>query len=275
MITEKAFAKLNICLAVGERLENGYHTVASLMQTISLGDVVHLEKADTIRLCCKGQALSEGEDNLAYRAARSFFDYSGIEGGVSIALEKQIPQGAGLGGGSADAAAVLRGLDRLYQTGYGKKRLAELGAALGADVPFCVVGGTASAAGVGEVLAPAAHRELCYVLLFGGEVLSTPLMYRALDAGENAYTVAAARDFLDKWQTVGGFEGAGNSFLPLAAERDPSVKSHIALLEGLGCSYASISGKGPTVFGVFYDEGRACLAAEKTGGVFAKSVTIE
>ncbi len=276
MITEKAYAKLNLCLSVGGRLPNGYHTVKSLMQTVSLYDSVSLAPAKEISLSCVGQELSCGEDNLAHRAAVAFFEYSGISGGVSIGLEKRIPRGAGLGGGSADGAAVLRGLNKLYGTRYGTEELCNIGSALGADVPFCVMGGSAVATHVGTVLKPATHNVLNFVLLFGKESLSTPEMYRALDSGENCYP--SADDFLKLWAQgvpYAAFGYGGNSFYPLAALRDSTVDANVKALKAAGAVYASISGKGPTVFGVFKELSAAQSAAKALGGIAVNSVIIE
>ena len=276
MITETAYAKLNLCLQVGEKLQNGYHSVISLMQTISLGDTVTVEKADDISLCCVGQELSEGEDNLAHKAARAFFAYSGIRGGAAIRLEKHIPQGAGLGGGSADAAAVLRALNRLYGTGYSKDTLCTIAAPLGADVPFCVVGGSMIATGIGSDLVPAKHNVLNLVLCFGEESLSTPVMYKTLDSEGNSYT--GAEVFISLWQQGGAedaFAHGGNSFYPIAARLDKTVAQNTAALKKAGALFCGISGKGPTVFGVFKNAKDASRGAELTGGIAAHSVVFE
>lgn len=274
MIVESAYAKLNLCLQVGEKLPNGYHSVISLMQTVSLCDTVTLEKAKEISLCCIGQELSDGEDNLAHKAARAFFAHSGIKGGTAIRLEKRIPQGAGLGGGSADAAAVLRGLNRLYGTGYGTDTLCAIAAPLGADVPFCVLGGTAVATGTGTELTAAKQNVLNLVLCFGKESLSTPVMYKTLDSEGNTYTVADK--FISLWKAgkaEEAFAYGGNSFYPIAARLDCTVDKNITALKEAGALFCGISGKGPTVFGVFKTAADAIAAAEAAGGIAIHSVS--
>lgn len=276
MITQKAYAKLNLCLQVGDVLPNGYHSVISLMDTVSLFDLVTVEKAERIQLECVGQNLSAGEDNLAHKAAVAFFKQSGIQGGASIRLEKHIPQAAGLGGGSADAAAVLRALNVLYGTGYDTKRLCAIAVPLGADVPFCVVGGSQIATGIGEQLSPARQNKLNMVLLFGNESLSTPFMYKSLDAVGNSYS--QANEFIKLWQSgdvAGAFKYGGNSFYPIAAKLDSTVTQNVAKLKSEGAFFACISGKGPTVFGVFHTDREAKLAAKKLGGIAVNSVSFE
>lgn len=270
MIYENAYGKLNICLSVGARTENGYHLLDSLMQTVSLCDLVSLEKADTVSLEVKGQRLSCGEDNLAVKAARLFFRESGVKGGASICIEKHIPQWAGLGGGSADGAAVLRGLNRLYGSPFTAEQLEKISLELGADVPFCLAGGTKRARGIGEKLSAIKERKLYLVLLYGKERLSTPEMYRALDNGDNPYPDAEA--FFKSWEADPDYCLCGNSFLPFAAERDGTVNEHIALLKTQGALYSGISGKGPTVFGIFADGEKAAAAAKAVGGIYAESV---
>lgn len=273
MIIENAYAKLNLALAVGDRAANGYHYVDSLMQTVSLFDTVTVEKGEGICLSCSDKSLPVDGRNLAYKAAEAFFAHTGVRGGAVIKIEKRIPQGAGLGGGSADGGAVLRALDRLYGTHLDRRELCALAAPLGADVPFCTVGGTARATGFGQVLEEIEHKELCFVLLFGRAELSTPRMYAALDGGAKVYS-STGRLFRDWTADPAAALRAwgGNSFLPLAAAEDATVEEHIQGLYGMGADYAAISGKGPTVFGLFGDDTAARRAAERIGGLFCKSV---
>ncbi len=150
MVIEKAFAKINLTLSVGEKRSDGYHNIDSIMHQISLHDEVILESAETISLSVTEGTAPFGEENLMWRAAELFFKETGISGGVHMELKKRIPSEAGLGGGSADAAAVLRGLNRLTGRGLTLASLAQMGALLGADVPFCVAGGCCRCRGIGE-----------------------------------------------------------------------------------------------------------------------------
>ena len=143
MITETAQAKINLTLSVGEMRSDGYHTIDSVMHSISLRDSITLERAETVSLAIVEGVAPAGKENLMVKAAELFLKEKGISGGVRMTLAKRIPSEAGMGGGSSDAAAVLRGLARLYGTGDSLKSLAAMGKALGADVPFCVLGGAA------------------------------------------------------------------------------------------------------------------------------------
>ena len=171
----RAPAKLNLFLEVLQRRPDGYHEIDSVLQTIDLADTVHIERADTVELEVSGDA-PDGPGNLAWRAADL------LQVGARIRLTKRIPPGAGLGGGSSDAAAVLQGLNRLYGLGRSRAQLADLGASLGADVPFFLHGGAARCRGIGErverVQVPAAR----YLLVLPPIELSTERVYGALEA---------------------------------------------------------------------------------------------
>lgn len=192
-LKEKAYAKINLTLDVTGRREDGYHLLDSVMQTVSLWDDVVLcrEEAPGIRLKTNQDYLPVDEKNTAYRAAELFFDYADAQkgqawaaarGGVSIAIEKRIPSRAGLGGGSADAAAVLRGLNRLFDCNFPQDSLLPLGRQVGADVPFCIRGGTSRCQGVGELLTPCAPLPPCTVVICKPPAgMSTPRAYAQLD----------------------------------------------------------------------------------------------
>ena len=152
MITEKAFAKINLTLSVGEKRKDGYHDIDSVMHSISLHDKITLEKSGEISLSVTKGSAPSGQENLMWKAAELFFAETGISGGVRMALEKHIPAQAGLGGGSSDAAAVLRGLNRLMKTGLSAEELSDMGKRIGADVPFCITGGCCRCRGIGEQL---------------------------------------------------------------------------------------------------------------------------
>ena len=149
----RAEAKLNLTLEVGARRADGYHDVDTVMHSISLCDVVTLGVLDSIEVTCAGLDC-DAQDNIAYKAARAFFARAGLSGGARIDIAKGIPVGAGLGGGSADAAAVLRRLNALYGRPLDASALLELAAGVGADVPFCLLGGAARCRGIGERVEP-------------------------------------------------------------------------------------------------------------------------
>ena len=178
MVLEEARAKTNLGLAVLGRRPDGYHELHTVFASLNLADRVRLEPLDRgIRLSVRGADLPADESNLAHRAARSYLEAARISSGVGITLEKEIPVAAGLGGGSADAAAVLRGMERLFGAGVDLEALAER---LGADVPFLLRGGLAEARGVGERLRFLPPRKLHFVLLNPGRAVSTAKVYQAL-----------------------------------------------------------------------------------------------
>lgn len=182
MIEETACAKINLTLSVGEKRSDGYHTIDSIMHSISLCDDITLERAEGISLTIVEGRAPSGKENLMVKAAELFLREKGISGGVRMTLAKHIPSEAGMGGGSSDAAAVLRGLARLYGTGDGLETLAAMGASLGADVPFCVRGGACRCEGIGEVLVPLTPWPGLPLLIVRPETsVSTGEAYRLLD----------------------------------------------------------------------------------------------
>ena len=182
MIAEKAYAKINLTLSVGEKREDGYHEIDSVMHSISLCDEVTLTEAEGISLSIKEGLAPEGKANLMWEAAELFFRETGFSGGAHMELVKQIPSEAGMGGGSSDAAAVLRGLNRMTGQQLSLAALADMGARLGADVPFCVAGGCRRCEGIGEKLTPLAGWEgLPLVIVRPGVSISTGKAYGLLD----------------------------------------------------------------------------------------------
>jgi len=274
----KAFAKINFTLDVVGQRDDGYHLIQSVMQQISLCDNLFLEPANGIHIRCDHRYLSLSPRNTIYTAAQLFFEAAGWpDAGVSFSLKKSIPFSSGLGGGSADAAAALIGLNRLFHTGFSTARLCELGAKIGADVPFCVVGGAALAEGTGERITPCSPlREGFLVLVKSGRKKSTRHMYALLD--ESGYTpgtastqALAALEHGDL-PALGALEhgdlpalGASlhNVFEPLWQDSEiPAIRAKMLAFGAVG---ASLSGSGPTYFGLFEHEeqARQCTTALK------------
>ena len=182
MIKEKAWAKINLTLSVGEKREDGYHNIDSVMHSISLHDEITMEKENHLSLEILEGTAPSGMDNLMMKAAALFLKERHIESGVHMTLRKRIPSEAGMGGGSTDAAAVLRGLARLYETGDSIENLAAMGAGLGADVPFCVKGGACRCQGIGEKLTEIEGWDGLPLLILRPDVsISTAWGYRKLD----------------------------------------------------------------------------------------------
>ncbi|MBO5366736.1 MAG: 4-(cytidine 5'-diphospho)-2-C-methyl-D-erythritol kinase, partial [Peptococcaceae bacterium] len=188
-ITRKAYAKINLGLDVVRRLPNGYHEVRMIMQNVGIYDVLTFAKADEgITLQVDHQELPADGNNLIWKAAKLLLDTAGIQGGVCITLEKHIPIAAGMAGGSTDAAAAFLGFNELYEIGYYIEQLKELGVKIGADVPYCIQGGTALAEGIGEVLSVLPAPPACHLVIAKPDInVSTKFVYENLRANELEY----------------------------------------------------------------------------------------
>jgi len=257
-IVLKAYAKINWALDVlGERAD-GYHDVEMVMQSIDLCDIVSLtEKNDGISMGCDGDSIPVDETNTAYRAAALIKERFGIEKGLEIELKKNIPVAAGLAGGSADAAAVLVGLNRMWELNLQDNDLMALAGIIGSDVPFCVAGGTALARGRGEKIAKLSPAEgIWLVLVTLKQHVSTAEVYGRL----NLNRVSARPNIAGMVHSLRNrdFEGIARNMvnvlevvtLELCPEID-AVKDDIMRQGAIGCC---MSGSGPTVYGLFGDE---------------------
>lgn len=183
-LSVKANAKINLSLVISGKREDGYHFIDTVMQSITLCDTLEFKKAKKITVKCNDGELNN-EENIAYKAAKLFFEKTGIMGGVTIKIKKRIPKAAGLGGGSADGAAVLVALNRLYNANLSDEKLEEYATTLGADVPFFIKGGTQRAEGIGEILTKLADMDFGYFVLAKADSKpSTAEMYRKLDSEE-------------------------------------------------------------------------------------------
>ena len=257
---EKAYAKVNLTLAVGEKRLDGYHEVVSVMQRVSLCDTLTAEQTrEGITLTCSDPALPSGEENLAHRAASLFFRETGIAGGAALTLEKRIPSQAGLGGGSSDAASVLLALRKLYAPALPDTELETMAAALGSDVPFFIRGGTQLATGRGEVLSPLPPlTDGWFVIVKPTESFSTAAMYRRLDNLPPACTPPLP-------PLQGGLPalaaGLFNRF-EAAIPAGSAVWDIKAQLAAYGALASLLSGSGSAVFGLFDTETAARAAIE-------------
>lgn len=265
-LTLWAPAKLNLTLGVFRRRADGYHEIRSVMQKISLYDTLTFQRADEISLTCDVKYLPTDERNLCVRAAQAYFEKSGIEGGVAIRVRKAIPVGAGLGGGSADAACTLQALQRLYEP-MEEKELYKLALSLGADVPFCLNSAPACLCeGVGEILTPlpcGGDKKIYLVLVKNDRKLSTAQVYGAFD--ELPYEdVPEDEAVLRALQTSDARLLAENLFnsleRPVFLQKEGLSRLREKMLS-LGALGARMSGAGPTVYGVFEEQERAMEAA--------------
>ena len=248
MITEKAYAKINLTLSVGERREDGYHEIDSVMHSISLCDEVTLTEAGGISLSIKEGLAPGGKANLMWEAAELFFRETGFSGGAHMELVKQIPSEAGMGGGSSDAAAVLRGLNRM--TGLSLAALADMGARLGADVPFCVAGGCRRCEGIGEKLTPLAGWEgLPLVIVRPGVSISTGKAYGLLDVcpRRRAGTAESCIKALKNKDRAALMASLSNDFEDVLFKAETVLGETFSYLSSL-CKKAMMTGSGSAFF---------------------------
>ncbi len=273
---ERANAKINVYLNVIARRENGYHDIESIMQTVSLCDLVSVDfyptEHTTITLRASGNdAMPQDCRNLAWRAAEKFLQGTGRHGEVQILIEKHIPMAAGLAGGSADAAAVLRALNHLCGQPLSQDELCTLGATLGSDIPFCIRGGGVRVSGMGDRLEPIAPMpQGTLVIACRGEGVSTPWAYGALDAKYDSFRAPAKADFrvtsIENAWKAGDLSGSCAYFYNIFEEVVPTVQGDVDLVKAVmresGAVTAMMSGSGPSVFGVFADVESASRATE-------------
>ena len=247
-----AAAKVNLALEILSRRPDGYHEIATVMQTVDLSDRLVLEEADSLEVRTSAPGVPSDERNLAYRAAAALRQAAGIEYGARITLDKRIPVAAGLGGGSTDAAATLVGLNRLWGLRWPVERLEELAVGLGMDVPFFLRGGAAMATGRGERLRPLSGAALALVLVNPRFAVSTADMYGRVTP--SMYSDGGrARDAASALETRRSSRVARTLYngLEVAARAAyPQIGHMQAALVAAGALGAAMSGSGPTVFGV-------------------------
>lgn len=262
----KALAKINLGLDVLRRREDGYHDVRMIMQTVRIFDRLALVKQDKegIRVRTNLYYLPANENNLVYKAANLLFEEFDIRGGLSIDLKKYIPVAAGMAGGSSDAAAVLYGLNRMYGLGLSQEQLMERGVKIGADVPYCIMRGTALAEGIGEKLTPLPPMPPCNILVAKpGISVSTKYVYENLHANdlkpEQHPDIDGILDALKKQDLRSMAECLrdGNVLETVTAEAYPVISRLKATMEENGAAVALMSGSGPTVFGIYEDRMQA------------------
>ena len=271
-----ARAKLNLSLDVLSRREDGYHDLRMVMQTVNLADVISLteEAQEGVRVRTNLRFLPGDERNLAAVAARKFWDSTGCKGkGLFVEIDKRIPVCAGMGGGSSDAAAVLRALNELSGQRLTIERLAEIGAQVGSDVPYCVLGGTALAEGRGERLTPLPAMPDCYIVVCKPPFpISTPELFGCIDCRklrcrpDTDGIIAALRE----GNLAGIARRLYNVFEDVLTDRRGAeiagIKSELISRGALG---AAMSGTGPTVFGIFDEENRARDACQTLKNQYA------
>lgn len=264
-IALKAYAKINLMLDILSRLENGYHDLYMIMQSVSLYDEITVTKTDSkdITITCSIDSIPTDEKNIAYKAAAAFFAYTGIENcGIAIDIKKNIPHAAGLAGGSTDGGAVIVALSKLFGANLKEKDIIAIGSKVGADVPFCAIGGTMLAQYTGTVLSHLPDLKLPYIIITKPmQDVSTAEAYAAFDSAERVRhldkngmlqaVIASDKEAV--------YEKVGNVFEQFIDVTERVIIKDIMRKNGAKC--ACMSGSGPSVFGIFEDKDSAekCL----------------
>ena len=265
MIEKKAYAKINLFLDIESRREDGYHNIKSIMQTVDWYDIIRVEKTihDGIKIISNDKRVPTDSSNIVYRVAKAFFGEYGYSDGISVEIEKNIPMSAGMAGGSSDGAATLEALNELYGFPFSVEGLIKIGKSVGADIPFCIVGGTKLTSGIGDIIEDCPAIPNCYILCAKNSNIgvSTPMAYKELD---NIYcdfvgytyskekleniTRAMRGENIDDMCT-----SMFNIFEEAIAADYSSVGEIKLILEKHGAKKAMMSGSGPSVFGIFTD----------------------
>lgn len=267
-ISLKALAKINLGLDVVRRRDDGYHEVRMIMQTINLFDRLEIKKIKepAIKIHTNLFFLPVNENNLVYKAAKLLIDEFAIQEGVSVGLTKKIPVAAGMAGGSTDAAAMLFGMNRLFGLGLSKKQLMERGVKIGADVPYCIMRGTALAEGIGDKLSPLPAMVKCPVLIAKPQIsVSTKFVYQNLKLDDKTVHPDIDRlieDIRNK-DLKAVSDHMGNVLESVTIPNYPVISQIKEQMMDSGAVGSMMSGSGPTVFGLFDDSRTAQLAFGK------------
>ncbi len=277
-LTLECRGKINLAIDVTGKRKNGYHDVEMILKEINLSDklTLKLRKDGQIFVTTDTAGVPVNEDNLAYRAAQTFFEYLGRNEGVDIHIEKRIPMGAGLAGGSADAAGVLKGLNAMFGQPFEVETLMQLGTKLGADVPFCVLGGCAMATGIGEVLTPLPMPPALKCVVAKPEpFVSTKWVYENLDFNKkpDGLNVSAVADGIRKGDLSAICRNAGNILESVTIPAYPVVGWIKQAFAESGAVLTLMSGSGSAVFGLFGSDADAEEGAEQAKQ-YAKDIYI-
>ncbi len=267
----KAYGKINLTLDVVGRRKDGYHLLDTVMQTISIWDELEIQhsRQPGVHLQCNKDSLPTDSKNTAFRAAKFFLEDRGLENeGVYMFIKKHLPSRSGMGGGSADAAAVLRGLNEMYGTGLSADKLMELGEKVGADVPFCVVGGAARCTGVGADVEPIEPMPQCWLVVCKPPTgMSTPRAYSLLDQYPLSSTQATPR--MLEAMAAGNLKRIGKGLANRFDEtiRMAPVRALKRAMMDAGALGSMMTGSGSSVYGIFETEQRAREAMEQLAGM--------
>lgn len=265
----KAYAKINLALNVIGRRANGYHDLRMIMQTIGVYDILTFRKTDepAITMTCSVPGLPTDDSNLVVKAAKLMFQTYGIEGGMSIHLDKRIPAAAGLAGGSTDGAAVFKAINYMYDLNASTEDLQKLGVTLGADIPYCIMGGTALAEGIGEELTNLPSPPLCHILLVKPNVnVSTKYVYEHIDSEDpddlSCADIEGMIDGLYNSDMTKIISCMGNDLANVTEKEYSRIGELKSIMLESGAMASMMSGSGPSVYGFFDNRAAAEQTAE-------------
>lgn len=271
-ISLQAYAKINLGLDVIRKREDGYHEVRMIMQSISLADTLLLRKSSEAGIFLNSHDGTENPDvpmdstNLVYRAIQLLKEEFQITEGIEAVLSKRIPVAAGMAGGSTDAAAALKGMNQLFSLGLSTQELCQRGVRLGADIPYCIQGGTALSEGIGEILTPLPKVPDCYILIAKPPInVSTAFVYGNLKANELTEhpDINGMIQAIHQQDLSGIASRLGNVLETVTIPAYPVISDIKKIMVEYGAMQSLMSGSGPTVFGIFTEEQKAQVAAEQ------------
>lgn len=270
----KAYGKINIGLDVIRKREDGYHDLDMIMQTVGVYDDVIISREDgtqtyEIEVSTDADILPNDKGNLAFMAAKVLMEAYAIKSKVKIHINKRIPIAGGMAGGSADCAAVLRGVNQLFQLGLTDEQLQEYGVKLGADVPYCIVGGTKRAQGIGEILTDLPTPPKCYVIIAKPDAfVSTKFVYSHIRPAqiENHPDIDGIIESIKAGDLYGMCEKIANVMEDVTIPEYPIIQKVKDILKSNGAVNALMSGSGPTVFGIYDDEEKAKQSMDALSG---------
>lgn len=269
-VEEKAYAKINLVLNIGDLRPDGYHDIQTIMQSLELHDDVTVEQTGGtgITVTASVDTIPTDESNLAAKAVKAFAAKTGVPAdGLSIHIEKRIPVAAGLGGGSSDAAATLRALNVLYETNLSVDELAEIGIEVGSDVPFCVHGGCAYVEGKGDMVVPTTPIPQCIIVIGKPDLaISTEKMYQRFDQAELPQRADHTPEIMLglRWENLKAVaESVGNAFEQVLMKNERNTVDMMKeVMNQFGTLGTAMTGSGPAVFGIFDNELYARVASE-------------
>lgn len=269
-VEEKAYAKINLVLNIGDLRPDGYHDIQTIMQSLELHDDVTVEQTGGtgITVTASVDTIPTDESNLAVKAVKAFAAKTGVPAdGLSIHIEKRIPVAAGLGGGSSDAAATLRALNVLYETNLSVDALAEIGIEVGSDVPFCVHGGCAYVEGKGDMVVPTTPLPQCIIVIGKPDLaISTEKMYQRFDQAELPQRADHTPEIMLglRWENLKAVaESVGNAFEQVLMKNERNTVDMMKeVMNQFGTLGTAMTGSGPAVFGIFDNELYARVASE-------------